>query len=956
MKSFRFWYFLLLPLFLISEARGQLLQFIPSFPTDQGGITITLDATQGNQGLLNYPDTTDVYVHTGVITNLSTSSSDWRYVVTTWGTTNPAFRAVYIGHQRYQFTIPNIRSFYGVPAGEQILKIAILFRNGAGNLKAANTDGSDMFIPVYANGGLFTRFTQPVYQPTYTPIPVPIVKGIGDVLPITGLCSQFSHLSLYWNDSLIASASADTLISSLDTIRKAGNQIIRLTASNSGNAVQDSFSFFVNAVASVLPLPSGMHDGVNYLPGDTSVLLNLFAPFKKNVKVIGDFNNWQLSTQYTLNRTPDSSRYWIQINGLIPGKEYGFQYVVDDSLRIADPYSEKILDPVNDPFIDAQTYPHPTPYPTGLTTGLVGVLETGQSPFSWESTGFQRPSPSNLVIYELLVRDFVGAHNYQTLTDTLNYLQKLGVNAIELMPINEFEGNDSWGYNPDFYFAPDKYYGTSTALKTFIDACHQRGIAVILDMVLNHSFGSSPMVQLYFDPLTGRPAANNPWFNQVPTHAYNVGYQFNHESPATRYFVDNVIKFWLTDYHVDGFRFDLAKGFTQKRTCDSTGNNCDVNAWGQYDSSRVNNWTYYYDYLRSVDSTAYPILEYFADNTEETVLANMGFLIWGNMNYNYNQATMGYATGDDLSWGVYQNRGWSRPNLVTYMESHDEERTMYKNLQYGNSSGTYNIKDTLTALAREQEAAAFFFTIPGPKMIWQFEELGYDTSINFNGRTGDKPILWNYFQDSSRRHLYDEYQRLIGLRRKYPFLINTTNFSYNLTGIFKTIELNSDSFDVLVVGNFDVVPTTGNVTFPKSGTWFDYLSSQTLNATGTAQAITLQPGEFHVYTSVNLTNTVTAILEPRVKLALFSLTCYPNPVTQSTTLVYQVPGMGRTSLQVYDLQGRVVANLVDAYLPGGAYQFTWNPTGNSGEIPNGLYVAQLCFGGGCKTAKLSLVR
>ncbi|NOZ04318.1 MAG: hypothetical protein GXO92_06915 [FCB group bacterium] len=101
------------------------------------------------------------------------------------------------------------------------------------------------------------------------------------------------------------------------------------------------------------------------------------------------------------------------------------------------------------------------------------------------------------MIYELLVRDFIDRHDYQTLIDTLDYLEKLGINAIELMPINEFEGNSSWGYNPSFYFAPDKYYGTRQDLKLFIDECHRRGIAVIMDIVLNHTYGQSPLVSGY---------------------------------------------------------------------------------------------------------------------------------------------------------------------------------------------------------------------------------------------------------------------------------------------------------------------------------------------------------------------------------------------------------------------------------------------------------------------------
>ncbi|RZK96874.1 MAG: 1,4-alpha-glucan-branching protein, partial [Hymenobacter sp.] len=405
----------------------------------------------------------------------------------------------------------------------------------------------------------------------------------------------------------------------------------------------------------------------------------------------------------------------------------------------------------------------------------------GQTPYVWSAatTNFQRPARTNLVVYELHLRDFIARHDYQTLTDTLAYIKRLGINAIELMPINEFEGNDSWGYNPSFYFAPDKYYGTKTALKQFIDAAHARGMAVILDMVLNHSCGQSPMVQLYFDSNTGKPAANSPWFNVDATHPFNVCYDFNHESQYTKYFAKNVMKYWLQEYHVDGYRFDLSKGFTQKVTTD-------VNAWGVYDQSRVNIWQDYYNTLVATSPTLYPILEHLGNNDEEVVLSNIGLMPWGNMSYNYQQADMGYSTGWDLSYGYYQNRGWSQPNLVTYMESHDEERTMYKNEAFGNASGSYSVKDVATGLARNEMAAALFFTQPGPRMVWQFGEVGYDKSIftctdgtvpqpygTDNCKTGAKPILWNYYQDASRRHLYDVYRAMIALKKQPAFAAPT---------------------------------------------------------------------------------------------------------------------------------------------------------------------------------------
>ena len=111
-------------------------------------------------------------------------------------------------------------------------------------------------------------------------------------------------------------------------------------------------------------------------------------------------------------------------------------------------------------------------------------MHPGSPAYNWQNTNFTAPENKNLLIYELLVRDFVQKRNYQTLIDTLGYLDKLGINAIELMPPGEFENNESWGYNPSFHMALDKYYGTPEKFKEFVDSCHGRGIAVIVDMVL----------------------------------------------------------------------------------------------------------------------------------------------------------------------------------------------------------------------------------------------------------------------------------------------------------------------------------------------------------------------------------------------------------------------------------------------------------------------------------------
>jgi 1,4-alpha-glucan branching enzyme len=626
-------------------------------------------------------------------------------------------------------------------------------------------------------------------------------------------------------------------------------------------------------IATIMPLPDGIADGINYI-SSTSITFSLYAPGKQNVYLIGDFNNWQTSSPYLMNLTPDSTRWWLTINNLIPQKEYIFQYLVNGSTRIADPYSEKISDPDNDQYITSATYPNMISYPTGKTTQIASVIQTAQTPYAWKDTVFQKPDKTDLVIYELLVRDFLSTHKYKTLADTLSYLKNLGVNAIELMPVAEFEGNESWGYNPSFHMAPDKYYGPREELKAFIDKAHSMGIVVLLDIVLNHVMGSSPLARLYWDASNNRPASNNPWLNPIPKHDYNVGNDFNHESAATQYYVDRVTSFWLTQYKVDGFRFDLSKGFTQNNTLG------DVAGWGHYDQSRINLLERMANKIRMVKPDAYIILEHFADNDEETVLSNYGMLIWGNLNNGYLQSAMGWSDQSDISWGSYKARGWSQPNLITYMESHDEERMMYKNITWGNSSGSYDVKDLHTALNRVKLASAFFYTIPGPKMLWQFGELGYDISINYNGRTGNKPIHWEYYTDTYRKEVYKVIAALTKLKR-YPAL-RSSNFTLNAGGLWKSINISDPSMNVTVIGNFNVTSASGNPNFANTGKWYDYLGGDSIVVTNTSSSISLSPGEFHIYTTVKIpafSSAVTLNLTALIQGLYNGNTMVPDTVT-----------------------------------------------------------------------------
>lgn len=587
----------------------------------------------------------------------------------------------------------------------------------------------------------------------------------------------------------------------------------------------------------VAELPEGVQDGINYL-NENTVLLSFYVPNKKFIYVIGDFNDWQKNPEFLMKKTPDSEYFWLIISNLEIGKEYAFQYLIDDKIAVGDPYCEKILDPKFDSQIPEENYPNLKPYPyKNPYGGIVSVLQTSQNPYQWKVLNFRRPQKENLVIYELLIRDFIRSRKYRDVADSIEYFKRLGINAIELLPIQEFTANESWGYNPTYYFAPDKAYGTKEDLEYLIDKCHENGIAVVLDVVFNHADYEFPYVKAYWN---GRkPSSDNPFFNQKATHPYSVFFDFNHENECTQKYFDRVIEFWLKEYKIDGFRFDLSKGFTQKNTYP------DVSLWSQYDASRIRLLKRFYEKIRSIDSDCYLILEHFADNSEETELANMGFMLWGNLNEQFRAVAKGEKAS--FEWLNYKNRDWNEPNLVGYMESHDEERLMYDTLRNGKTKAHYDTKNLETALERMKALAAVFFSYPGPKMLWQFVEFGYDVSINFNDRVGNKPLKWEYLNDENRLKLYKVYCELIKLKITYKL----TDFEEVSNGFVKITTARSVTFSMKVIANLGT-KTIETTTGFSASRWYDYFTGKEIDFMVSNQKMFLQAGEFHILTSKKL--------------------------------------------------------------------------------------------------------
>ncbi|MCE2779908.1 MAG: T9SS type A sorting domain-containing protein, partial [Algoriphagus sp.] len=681
-----------------------------------------------------------------------------------------------------------------------------------------------------------------------------------------------------------------------------GNFKLKVNAVKGTTEDSQTLDLVVFAPTEVAPLPAGAKLGINYL-STTEVILALQAPGKKITHVIGDFNDWKVLPEYQLKKTADGTIFWIKLTGLVPQKEYIFQYLVDGDIRIGDPYADKVSDPTNDQEIITQNrHPGLLPYPTGKTEFQATFLQTGQVPYSWKNTNYTKPKPEELNVYELLVRDFDQKRTYQAVIDRLDYLKELGINAIELMPVGEFEGNLSWGYNPSFFFAPDKYYGTKNDLKRLIDEAHGRGIVVIMDMVLNHAFGQNPMVRLYNDGDYGAPTEDNPWLNRVAKHPFNVGYDFNHESPYTKAFVDSVNNYWLTEYKVDGIRFDLSKGFTQV----NSGSN--VTSWSNYDPSRIKIWKHIYDRIKANHPDAYVILEHLAVNEEEKELANYGMLLWGNMN----GASRNLAKGsnDNVEWGYFKNRNWTKNGLIAYQESHDEERVFWETMNFGATS-PLNLKSLENAVNRNQLMTAFFLAIPGPKMIWQFGEFGYDLELN-NDRLGIKPTRWEYLSNPDRLRLSKLYKELFKLRAKYPVFNFPSDATLNLSSSLKTIHLQHPDLQVFMFGNFELV-SQGNlsISFPKTGKWFNYFTGKELNVTTAQVSFGLRPNEFYLFTDKPLPLPDKDILQADLITSVpeevdeDGFAIYPNPTNSS--LVVELPKvMAGAEYRVLDVTGRVI--------------------------------------------------
>jgi len=910
----------ILLLFVTVQIQAQVTT-VPTVPEANGSVTINFN--KSGTPLSTYTGT--IYAHIGVTVN----GQQWQNVIGSWGnnTTQPALTLVSGSNYTLSLT-PDLFTKFGVPTTSSITQICVVFRAAA---------GSPQTVDYFLNVGAFqANLVTPATNSTT------ILNSASNLTISANNTNGNANYNLLANGASINSFTGSTYSFTDTNITVNKNYELQITQGTT--TLIRRFSVVVNPGTVSQVIPAGLQDGINYDSADpTKATLVLDAFNKDFVYVAGSFNNWQPSTTHAMKKDPSSTKFWIELTGLTPGQTYTYQYwVVKQTpianspalVKVADPYSTLVLSPFDDPWIPTSTYPNLPEYPQGQEREVT-VLQTGQTPYAWSTatTNFVKPKKEDLVVYEVLVRDFDANRNYQDLINRIDYFKNLNVNAIQLMPVMEFEGNESWGYNTSFHMALDKFYGPSTKLKELVDLCHQNGIAVILDIALNHAFGRNPMVRMWMNDPDGDgwgdPSAENPYFNQSPMHSYNVGSDFNHQQARTKYYTKRVIDHWINEYKIDGFRWDLTKGFTQN--CPSNVSGGQENCTNQTQPDRVAVLKEYADHSWLADPNHYVIFEHLGTDGEEKQWADYrlaegkGIMLWGIMTSQYNQLSMGFASNGNINRAGHVSRNFLDKRLMAYAESHDEERLMYKNLQFGNNTQTtHNVRNLNVALSRMSAIGAVLFTIPGPKMIWHFGPLGMensiftcsDGSVNDSSATipGDCKLStkpqpqWvnNWLGNANRAKIYNDWAKLISLKVNEPvfegsytispeFVSGSPDYLRQRIYVFDNSLPETVLKNVVVLANFATTAVSINPNFPYTGEWYDLMDNSSYQVNNTTTTISIPPGQFRIFGNKQ------ALLSTDDFLFTTTLTLAPNPTTDYFTLNVAVE-----RVEIYSITGQLV--------------------------------------------------
>ncbi len=725
-------------------------------------VVITFNPLEGTvDGLKGYAS--NLYAHIGVYTTKSPSA--WAHVKTAWGENTAANTFKRVASNKFELSIGDLKSYFGIiDPSEAITHICVIARTADGSVQT-----SDNFIEVHADGFAMDFSSTPANTVILKPTEISFTASV----------SQASDIDIYVDGAKVKSAAGATTLSYSQNFSEQGKEYNVKAVAKSGNqTIEKSLSVLYVAPSAQQNYPGGTPKQGAVKNADGSVTFCLAAPGKSNAVIVGSWDDYKTLSRNTMKyQDYNGYRYfWITVNGLNNTTAYPYYYLVDGKYKVSDPYAKLVLDHLSDKWLSDDVYPDRPRYPYDkFDDTMLGVYQGNIDDYNWQVKDFAATNPvavtnpDALFIYELLLRDFTGTSGEADGTlkmaiEKIPYLRQLGVTAVELMPIMEFDGNNSWGYNTNSYMAPDKSYGSPAEYKQFIDECHKNGIAVILDIVLNHTPGLHPWYRMY-------EAGTSPFYNATAPHNYSVYEDLRQEYPLVEQHWIDVLTYWLTAYKVDGFRFDLTKGLG------------DSNSYGggtdNYNQSRIDRLIRLNQAMKQVNPYVLHINENLAGAQEETAMGNAGMLQWNNQNGN----AANYARGNGADLKYFNAANCSRPagSTVDYAESHDEE---WMGAYAKEGSAASAIRGSVSRRAKViGSIGAQLLMQPGPKMVWQFGELAFEQSRTEDTRTSPKEVHWEYLDNADRAACMDVYAQLGWLRRLNPELFNrNVNITYNSFG------------------------------------------------------------------------------------------------------------------------------------------------------------------------------
>ncbi len=648
---------------------------------------------------------------------------------------------------------------------------------------------------------------------------------------------------------------------------------------------------------------------------DGSITFSLLAPGKAFVSLVGDFNGWDPDSGL-LKYDPAQDIFWTNMM-LEPGS-HEYMYKLNGEKLVGDPFATDVN------WTDAAGNEH------WSASNQKCVVHIGVDDFPWTDDEYVRPEMKDLIVYETLIRDLTATRDINGMIGKLDYLADLGINAIELMPPTEFPGENSWGYNPAFFMAVESAYGTPAEMKEFVNQAHQRGIAVIVDLVFNHTDGSSPYYQMYGDDYTYSPYIHD------ESNAWGFP-DFDHARNGTRKLMSATVRHWINEYHIDGFRYDHTPGV----------------GWSGATDFGI---SYFANEAYLANNQVYQIAEHFDSDIWDLINTTHINSHWHDVFHDQMKANLRqgqfegsyYGDMEDTELGIsYAAHGFpDAATCVNYIESHDEHRIIFE-------------AQTNTAISHEQAlqkarlAPQVLFSSTGIPMFYMGAEVGMDTerTLDYN------PVQWDNLDSPENAAIFYQYEKMIWLRNNYPAL-RSNNINVVLKSDWqKSIVFHRvlDGSAVVVAINFGTSDQTLDLEFPWAGTWYEYTEDDTMDIESNwFGSYTLPASSARIFT--NERHWVGTEEKPSQPLSYSLYPAFPNPFNPSTTLRFDLPVASQVRLKIFDIRGREVWSH-NSNQQAGSHQVVWSGVNLMNEpVAAGLYFAELSTPEYRKVNKLMLVK